>query len=131
MASVSGRIPSSHSEAYTAFAWLCQKITASGLFSKTKFRKARASGSENGLDPALTVLSRHLLVGFQSQSKLRLRSTSWALKRPEAKISVLVETSLEVKRPSFLVTLYIPSGLREGMTVTVKLFGMMAGLATR
>src|SRR3989344_5124685 len=105
MSSVSGRIPALHSDAYTALAWLCQKTTTSRLFSKTKFWKALASGSENAADPALTVFVFQVPFGFQLQSKLRLRSTSCALKRADSKIFWSFVTSATVKWLSFPVTL--------------------------
>src|SRR3989338_11571571 len=93
-------MPSSHSEPYTASDLLCQKITATGLFVLTKSRKAVASGSENGAVPALTTLSCHVLFGFHLQSKLRFRSTLFQLNRPEARVSLSVDTSAKTKRPS-------------------------------
>src|SRR3989344_1416314 len=93
-------MPSSHSEAYTAPAWLCQKITATGLFFKIKFPIAAASGSENGVSPALTDFDCQVPLGCHLQLKLRLRSTSFALKRPEAKTFLSVATSAMAKRPS-------------------------------
>src|SRR3989344_4505266 len=108
MSSVSGRMPASHCEAYTALDWLCQNITAFGLFPKTKFLIAIASGSENGLVPALTVLSRHILSGCHLQSKLRLRSTSCALNRPGV-VDIPLGTSALVNRPTLPMTLYTPS----------------------
>src|SRR3989344_4027142 len=75
MASVCGKTPGSHSDAYTVFAWLCQKTTATGFsFSTTRF-KVFASGSEKASVPALTTLLRQVLSGFHLQSKLKPEST--------------------------------------------------------
>src|SRR3989344_6186897 len=82
ISSVFGRIPSSHSDAYTAFALLCQKIAPAGAYVETKSRMATASGSENALTPALTTLLFQVLSGFHLQSKFRFMYTSCALKRP-------------------------------------------------
>src|SRR3989344_3332947 len=130
-ASVSGRMPCVHSDSYTAFAALCQKITASGSLARTKSRMAAVSGSENGFAPALTFFACHTPSGFHLQSKLRLRSTSRLLKRPDARIVLLTDTSLAAKRPSFPTTAYTPSGFAEGMTETVRLAGTMPGFASR
>src|ERR1035437_1216883 len=111
-------MPFSHCDAYTVPDWLCQKTATAGLFFKRKSRKACASSSENGALPPLTVFDCHVLFGCHLQSKLRLRSTSSALNRPDARICALVETSAIVKRPSLPVTLYTPSGFASGITVT-------------
>src|SRR3989344_1098701 len=131
ISSVAGRIPSLHSDAYTALACECQNINASGLFSATKFRKAFASGSEKAAVPALTVLLLHVASGFHLQSKLRLRSTPFAFMRPDSNIDWSVDTSAISKRPTLPVTLKTPSGLREGITVTVRLLGITSGLLSR
>src|SRR5680860_586327 len=81
---VSDKIPVLHCEAYTVPDLLCQKIMADKSLLVAKSRIARASGSEKTSVPALTVFVCQVLSGFQLQSKLRLRSTLLALKRPGA-----------------------------------------------
>src|SRR3989338_2611692 len=131
MARVSGNIPPSHSDAYTALALLCQKITARGLFCRTKSRIAIASGSEKADEPALTTFDCHVLCGFHLQSKLRLRSTPRALNLPEASIFGSSDTSASVKRPVLPVTLHTPSGLADGIIEIVKFFGIFRGFTEK
>src|SRR3990167_9631361 len=130
-ARVAASMPPLHSDAYTAFAWLCQKTTMVGRQAKTTVRMARASGSEKGAWPALTSALRHVALGCHLQSKLRLRSTSLALKRPSACTAAEAVTSAAAKRPVVPTTLYKPSGLSTGITVTRSLAGTAEGFAAK
>src|SRR3990167_3335173 len=116
-ARVAASMPPLHSDAYTAFAWLCQKTTMVGRQAKTTVRMARASGSEKGAWPALTSALRHVALGCHLQSKLRLRSTSLALKRPSACTAAEAVTFAAAKRPVVPTTLYKPSGFADGITI--------------